>query len=81
MKPLQDLNVVVTGSLKKMSRKEVFSVIEENGGFPRKKISGKTNLLVVGDTPWKTEKLSFANEHWIINVITENEFYDLIGVQ
>ena len=78
---LKDMNVCITGTLKKMPRKVAFDRITKKGGKPQKKISGRTNLLVVGDTPWKTEKLSFADEHWMINVITENEFYDLIGVQ
>lgn len=80
-KALKNLNVVITGGLKKMSRAEAYEIIKENGGTPRKKISGRTDLLVVGDTPWKTEKLCFADDHWTINIITENDFYSLIGVQ
>lgn len=79
MKALNGLNVVVTGALKKYSRKEVFDVIRENGGTPRKKISGRTNLLVVGNTHGITDKISFSEDHWSINVITETEFYKLIG--
>ena len=79
MKPLQNLDVVITGGLKKMTRAAAFDRIRKEGGRPHKKISGRTNLLVVGSTPWQTQKLSFSESHWTIDVITENEFYELIG--
>ena len=78
---LKNMNVVITGGLKKMTRSEAFEAIKKAGGTPRKKISGRTDLLVVGDTPWMTEKLCFAENHWTINVVTENDFYALLGVQ
>ena len=80
MTALNDLDVVITGGLTKMSRNEAFDFIRSQGGRPHKKISGRTNLLVVGSTPWKTQKLSFSEDHWTINVITEKEFYELCGI-
>lgn len=76
---LANLDVVITGELRKMTRETAFYRIRLEGGYPRKKISGRTDVLVVGKTPyWKTQKLSFSDDHFI-DTITEEEFYELIG--
>jgi len=75
---LNNLDIVITGTLSRMTRKTAFDRIRSEGGFPRKKISGNTDLLVVGQLSWMSEKLSFALDNFI-DIITENDFYDLIG--
>ena len=75
---LANLDVVITGTLSKMTRDTAFHRIRMEGGRPHKKISGNTDVLVVAQTPWITEKISFSNDHYI-NTLTEKEFYELIG--
>jgi NAD-dependent DNA ligase len=75
---LNNLDVVITGTLSKMTRKTAFDRIRSEGGFPRKKISGNTDLLVIGQLRWISEKLSFADDNYI-DTITEDEFYEMIG--
>lgn len=77
---LNNLDVVITGTLSKMTRDTAFNRIRLEGGHPRKKISGNTDVLIVGATPWKTEKISFSDNHYI-DTLTEDEFYELIGVK
>lgn len=77
---LQGLDVVITGTLSKMTRETAFLRIRMEGGYPHKKISGNTDVLVVGKLPhWETHKVSFSNENYI-DTISENEFYEMIGV-
>ena len=79
---LNNLNVVITGGLKKMTREKAYALIRAEGGFPRKKVSSKTDVLIVSDDQTRsfrhTEKFRKANELWI-DTMTESEFYEIVG--
>lgn len=81
---LNNCNVCITGKLKRMVRKEAFSKILAEGGYPQKKISRSTDFLVVADD-WKVEKYSYYKlqkaTEWDLDCITESDFYYLIGVE
>lgn len=48
---------VVTGTISFMSREEIEATIENYGGFPSNSVSGKTNVVIVGEKPGsKAEK-------------------------
>lgn len=81
IKTLNNMDVVITGTLAKMTRARAFEAIRMEGGRPHKKITGNTDVLVCAIPPhWVTEKVAFA-EQKKINTITEKEFYFLIGVK
>lgn len=77
---LKDMNVCITGTLKKMPRKVAFDRIIKKGGKPQKKISKATDILVITDEAlsFPTHKLFMADE-WGTVCIDENYFYSLIG--
>lgn len=77
---LDNCNVCITGTLRKMVRETAFNRIKAEGGFPQRKISQKTDFLVVADEVMKypTYKFVKAGEWWI-DCITEDDFYELIG--
>ena len=81
---LDNCNVVITGGLKKMTRDKAYALIRAEGGFPRKKVSGNTDILIISDDQARafrhTEKYRKAQELWI-DTITESDFYDIVGVQ
>lgn len=77
---LNNLDVVITGTLSKMTRERAFELIRMEGGWPHKKISGNTDVLIVGKLPhWTTQKISFSDENYI-DTISEDDFYELVGV-
>ena len=77
---LKDMNVCITGTLKKMRRADAFEKIVKKGGKPQKKISKATDILVITDEAlsFPTHKLFVADE-WGTVCIDENYFYSLIG--
>jgi len=79
---LQNCNVVITGGLRKMTREKAYALIKAEGGFPRKKVSSKTDYLIVSDDQMKsrhyTEKELVA-EHLDIPIMSESIFYDIVG--
>lgn len=68
--------VVVTGSLKTMTREEAHQRIIEAGGSVGSSVSSKTNYLVVGSDPGskyaQAQKLG-------VKILAEHEFLNLIG--
>ena len=75
---LNNLDVVITGTLRKMTRANAFNQIILNGGRPHKKITGKTDVLILGKTIGETHKMNYSEEHFI-DTLTEEDFYELIG--
>lgn len=79
---LDNMDVVITGGLKKMTRAKAYSLILAEGGHPRKKISSKTDILIISDDQARafrhTEKFRKAEELWI-DTMTESEFYEIVG--
>lgn len=77
---LKDMNVCITGTLVKMKRSDAFDKIVKKGGKPQKKISKKTDILVITDEAlaFPTHKLFMADE-WGTTCIDERYFYSLIG--
>ncbi len=73
---LQGISFVLTGSLKKYSRKEARDKIEKLGGRFVSSVSKETDYLVLGDNPGS--KLEKAREIGI-KVVEEDEFIALIG--
>ncbi len=62
--PLKGKTLVLTGTLNRYSRKEVEELIKSKGGKVASSVSGKTDYVVVGDTPGskleKAQKLGIA---------------------
>lgn len=79
---LNNCNVAITGGLRKMTREKAYALIRAEGGFPRKKVSPKTNYLIVSDDQLKcshwTEKEWLAQE-LNIPIMRESDFYQIVG--
>ncbi len=67
--------IVVTGTLKSLSREEVKSILIKNGAKVISQISNNTDYLIYGEKPGK--KISLAKEKKI-QILTENDFINLI---
>ncbi len=66
-----------TGTLSKLKRSQAEELAEKNGGIIVSGVSAKLNYLVVGeDAGSKLEKAKKINS---INIITEDEFLQLVG--
>ena len=74
--PLSGKTVVVTGTMVKMDRNEIESLIQKLGGKAAGSVSKKTSFVVAGDKAGS--KLDKAKE-LSIEVITEDEFFKRIG--
>ena len=74
--PLTGKTVVVTGTLKKFSRKEMENLIKELGGKPSNSVSANTDFVVAGEKAGskqdKARKLG-------VKVLDEQQFLNLIG--
>ena len=53
--PLEGMGVVVTGTLPGYNRDEAKELVLRNGGRPQDAVTGKTDLLVVGDKPGRSK--------------------------
>ena len=76
---LSGKTVMFTGGLKKISRSEAKSLVEENGGKVLGSISKKLNILVVGNnkpTKSKTEKAKELS----IKIILESDWYKFLNI-
>ncbi len=70
------LSVAVTGKILNMSREELISLVEKNGGRIVNTVSYKTTYLIAGKNPGsKLNKAKNLN----INILTEDEFVNLIN--
>jgi DNA ligase (NAD+) len=75
-RPLAGKTFVLTGTLARFEREKAKEVIEHLGGKVTSAVSGKTDYLVVGESPGS--KLSQARELGI-TVLNEQEFLKLVG--
>ena len=73
---LEGMTIVVTGTLKTMSRSEIEKKIVDNGGKASSSVSKKTSLVVAGAEAGS--KLDKANALGI-RVITEEEFLEIVN--
>jgi DNA ligase (NAD+) len=74
--PLEDVTIVMTGTLPSMSRREAKELIMAHGGRVTGSVSGKTTYLLVGDRPGRTK--SEAAERLGVPIIEEEDLYALI---
>jgi len=74
--PLQNMTIVVTGTLERFKRTEIEEVIERYGGKVSSSVSSKTSFVLVGAEPGsklaKAEKLG-------VRIVGEPEFLGMIG--
>ena len=70
------MTIVVTGTLKTMSRSEIEKKIVDNGGKASSSVSKKTSLVVAGAEAGS--KLDKANALGV-RVITEEEFLKIVN--
>ncbi|HLF76511.1 MAG TPA: NAD-dependent DNA ligase LigA [Dehalococcoidia bacterium] len=73
--PLQGLSVVVTGSLERLTRNEVESLIKRLGGAVGSSVTKKTSYLVAGESPGS--KLTKAQEY-NVPILNEDAFEALL---
>lgn len=82
-------NVVITGKLEKMSRKDAMQIIVDLGGHCQDKVNKDTNYLILGNNDYnpilkgkKSSKLLTAENLKLkgldIEILSENIFYDII---
>ncbi len=72
---LGDKTLVVTGTLKDFSRKQVEDLIRQLGGQPSSSISSKTDFLIIGAQPGsKLDKARKLN----VKILTEDQFLKLV---
>lgn len=73
--------IVVTGTLKRYSRKDIEELIVSLGGRNNKNVSFSTGYLVVTDamilSGRETSKIKNAR-HWAVPVVSENDLYEVI---
>lgn len=83
--------VVITGTLERMLRKDALQLIANIGGIPRDSVTKKTNFLILGNNDYcktikggksskqvKAEKLKLEGND--IEILSEDVFYDLLGI-
>ncbi len=75
VQPLDGLTFVITGTLPTMSRSEVKSLIENNGGKVAGSVSGKTDYLVAGEDPGSKYDEAQKRD---LPIISEEELEQLI---
>ncbi len=86
---LYDRNVVITGTLEKMPRKDAMQMIVDLGGYCQDGVTKETNYLILGNNDYnpilrgkKSSKLQKAEGLKLkgqdIEIISENVFYDMI---
>ena len=68
----------VTGSLVSKGRKEFYEMIVENGGITKNSVSSDLGYLVTNDPTSGSGKNRAARKYGV-KIITEEEFYDLLG--
>lgn len=76
--PLAGKTILFTGSLQSMTRSEAKKIAEENGGKSISAVSGNLDILVVGENAGS--KLKKAREMGTVDILTEDEFKQLVGV-
>ncbi len=74
---LQGKTFVFTGTLSRFSRKEAEELVRQKGGKVASAVSRKVDYLVVGENPGG--KLDEARQK-NVRILSEDEFYQMIGV-
>lgn len=77
---LQNKNIVITGALRKMMRSRAYTLIKQCGGIPKDNMSNIVDILVVADEKRNTYTTKMKKAPDTIQVISENDFYNLVGV-
>jgi len=75
--PISGKTIVVTGSLQTGSRNDIHDKIKSMGGIVGKAVSGKTDILVIGEKVGES-KLKAATKHGT-EVIAEKAFVEMMG--
>ena len=76
--PLEGLSIIISGSFVQHSRDELKDMIEYYGGKNVSALSAKTSYMLAGDKVGPS-KLSKADKLQI-PIISENQFYEMIGI-
>ena len=71
--------IMFTGGFEKISRSELKSLVEENGGKVLSSISKKLNIIVVGNTKPIKSKIEKANKLGV-SIISENDWYKFLNI-
>src|SRR5437762_13944334 len=78
-------SVAFTGRLASMTREEAFALVRDKGGAPRRGVTRKTAILVVGELGWPllgdgqpSKSLSMAHAYGIM-VASERRFLEWAG--
>ena len=74
---LKGKHICVTGKLEGYSRKEIESLIKDNGGIADSSVTSKTDILVTNEPASGSSKLKAAAKYGT-KIISEREFIDLI---
>ncbi len=77
--PLTDQSILFTGSLEHMSRKQAQELAARSGAKNISAVSSKLDILVAGSKAGS--KLAKATALGTVKILTEGEFYDLIGYE
>ncbi len=76
---LSNVNIMFTGSFKKISRSEAKTLAENLGGKVLGSVSKKLNILVVGDLKPTKRKVDKAKE-LKIKIYSEDRWYDFLNI-
>src|SRR5262245_14775023 len=78
-------SVVFTGRLASMKREEAFELVRRNGGTPRRGLTRKTGVLVVGELGWPllpdgrpSKSLGLAKSYGVA-IASERHFLEWAG--
>jgi tetratricopeptide (TPR) repeat protein len=78
-------NVAFTGRLASMKREEAFGLVRRNGGTPRRGVTKKTAILIVGELGWPllvdgqpSKSLSLAKSYGVA-IASERRFLEWAG--
>ena len=77
--PLADKTILFTGSLQSLTRNQAKKIAEENGARAISAVSGNLDILVVGENAGS--KLKKARELGSVQIMTEAEFKQLMGIE
>lgn len=73
---LEDLKLVITGSIEGFTRAELTELLERHGADLTSAVSSETDYLVVGENPGESKKA--AAEREVVEELSEDEFRDTI---
>jgi tetratricopeptide (TPR) repeat protein len=78
-------NVAFTGRLAAMKREDAFALVRGKGGTPRRGLTRKTDILVVGELGWPllpdgepSKSLSLAKSYGVV-IASERQFLEWVG--